>query len=169
MFSLKYLTVNNGIKLRKQNFLRQILNIHPQSSLKLMEGWDSLTLGLCDSCKLSPQLCSVLKWVSLLCFDSNEKLLGAFSHWFITYSALSHNTYKEIDARLWWIENGRHGALSRNTEYSLRYLAPDCYSSLCMFFMIVTYTMLRFVFVAIKNNLSRFYNIFPKGSFVLEA
>ena len=38
----------------------------------------------------------------------------------------------------------------RNIEYSLGYLATDCYSSLYM----VTYTMFMFVFVAIKNKLS---------------
>ena len=42
-----------------------------------------------------------------------------------------------------------------NTEYSLGYLAPDCYRSLYVIFMIVTYTM--FVFVAIKNNYLSIY------------
>ena len=41
---------------------------------------------------------------------------------------------------------------ARNIEYSFYYLVPDCYSSLNMFLIIVTYTMLMFVFVAIKNN-----------------
>ena len=79
--------------------------------------------------------CSDLELVSRLCFDPTVKLPDDFP------SLIHHLLYSEpscvygddVKTSPFLVEST--GA--RNIEYSLGYFAPDCYSSLYMFFMFV--------------------------------